>query len=128
MSKPLLKFGMHDFLNASPLLLPLMEHGPNNGFQIVTDSPAVLADKLKSGDLDLAMIPSIEYFKSADSYLLLPNICIASRGEVGTVLLLAKKPLGQISSIAVDFRSRTSVAALKVLFTFKIVIGLFLMY
>ena len=119
MAKQLLKFGIHDFLNASPLLVPLTEHSAEKGFQVVKDSPAALADKLKAGDLDLAMIPSVEYFKLADNYRLVPYICIASRGEVGTVLLLAKKPLREISSIAVDFRSRTSVAVLKVLFPFN---------
>ena len=63
MTKPLLRFGIHNFLNASPLLLPLKEQGVNMGFQVIIDSPAVLADRLKSSDLDLAMIPSVEYFK-----------------------------------------------------------------
>ena len=119
MTQSLLKFGIHDFLNASPLLLPLREHGGDKGFQIVTGSPAALADKLKLGDLDLAMIPSVEYFKSVDRYRLVPNLCIASRGEVGTVLLLAQKPLREISSIAADNRSRTSVVLLKILFPFS---------
>ena len=86
----LLRFGIHDFLNASPLLLPLREQGRSMGFSMVTESPAALAERLNLGDLDLAMIPSVEYFKSADSYRLVPNICVASRGEVGSVLLLAK--------------------------------------
>ena len=61
------------------------------GFQVITDSPAALADRLKLNDLDLAMIPSVEYFKSADSYRLVPGICIASRGKVDTVLFLNEK-------------------------------------
>ena len=116
---PLLKLGIHDFLNASPILLLLKEKGPDLGFKIVTDSPAALADRLNLGDLDLAMIPSVEYFKSADNYRLVPNICIASRGQVRTVLLLAKKPISEITSIAADIRSRTSVALLKILFPFN---------
>lgn len=115
----LLRFGIHDFLNARPLLVPLQEKADAAGFAIVTDTPSALADRLKSGDLDLAMIPSVEYLKSADSYRLVPNVCIASRGPVGTVLLLAKKPLGEIRSIAADLRSRTSVALLKILFPFS---------
>ena len=115
----MLRLGIHDFLNASPILLLLKEKGPDLGFQIVTDSPAALADRLNLGDLDLAMIPSVEYFKSADNYRLVPNICIASRGQVRTVLLLAKKPIGEITSIAADVRSRTSVALLKILFPFN---------
>ena len=89
------------------------------GFQVFTDSPASLADRLKSSDLDLAMIPSVEYFKSADTYRLVPSLCIASRGKVGTVLFLTKKPINEIRSIAVDNRSRTSVALLKILFSFS---------
>ena len=115
----MLRLGIHDFLNASPILLLLKEKSPDLGFQIVTDSPAALADRLNLGDLDLAMIPSVEYFKSADNYRLVPNICIASRGQVRTVLLLAKKPIGEITSIAADVRSRTSVALLKILFPFN---------
>ena len=117
--QPLLKFGIHDFLNASPLLLPLKEKGVDMGFQIITDSPAALADRLEIGDLDLAMIPSVEYFKLSDRYRLIPDVCIASRGKVQTVLLLAKKPISEISSIAADVRSRTSVALLKILFPFN---------
>ena len=119
MTKPLLRFGIHNFLNASPLLLPLKEQGANMGFQVITDTPAALADRLKSSDLDLAMIPSVEYFKSADRYRLVPGVCIASRGEVGTVLFLTKKPIHEIRSIAADNRSRTSVALLKILFSFR---------
>jgi chorismate dehydratase len=66
------------------------------------------------------MIPSVEYFKSADSYRLVPGVCIASRGEVGTVLFLTKKPIDEIRSIAADNRSRTSVALLKILFSFRL--------
>jgi len=117
-TQPTLKFGIHDFLNACPLLVPLKEKASTVGFQIVTDTPSALADRLKSGDVDLAMIPSVEYFKSADDYRLVPDVCIASRGPVGTVLLLAKKPLTEITSVAVDLRSRTSIALLKILFPF----------
>ena len=119
MAQPLLRFGIHDFLNASPLLLPLKEQGADMGFEIMTDSPAALADRLKSADLDLAMIPSVEYFKSVDSYRLVSDVCIASRGKVGTVLLLSKKPISEIRSIAADIRSRTSVALLKIIFPFN---------
>ena len=125
MVQPLLKFGIHDFLNASPLLLPLKEKGVDMGFQIITDSPAALADRLNIGDLDLAMIPSVEYFKLADRYRLISDVCIASRGKVQTVLLLAKKPISEISSIAVDIRSRTSVALLKILFPFNLNVSIY---
>ncbi len=111
-----LKFGLHDFINAQPLLIPLKEKEQQLGITLVTGSPADLAEQLKTGKLDLAMIPSIEYLKESEQYRLLPGIAVASRGPVGTVLLASNKPLAEVQSIALDVRSRTSAALLQILF------------
>ncbi|MEE9498222.1 MAG: MqnA/MqnD/SBP family protein, partial [Nitrospinaceae bacterium] len=88
-----LKFGFHDFINAQPLLIPLQEKEQQLGVSMITGSPANLAEWLSVGELDLAMIPSIEYLKDSEQYRLLPGIAVASRGPVGTVLLASRKPL-----------------------------------
>ena len=111
-----LKFGFHDFINAQPLLIPLKEREQQLGATLVTGSPASLAEQLREGELDLAMIPSIEYLKDSEQYRLLPGIAVASRGPVGTVLLASRLPLAEVQSIALDARSRTSAALLQVLF------------
>jgi len=108
-------FGIHNFINSQPLLEPLMKKVV--GLEIRTDSPARLADQLSDGELDMAMIPAIEYLRQADRLRLLPNISIASRNKVGTVLLISKVPLSTIRSLALDNRSRTSVALLQVLYS-----------
>ncbi|QPJ64465.1 MAG: menaquinone biosynthesis protein [Candidatus Nitrohelix vancouverensis] len=110
------RLGIHDFLNAQPLLQPLREQAKALNLSIHTAPPAQLADQLKAGELDLAMIPSIEYLRNADRYRLVPGPCIASKGRVDTVLLISKGPLDQIHSVAADQRSRTSIAALELLF------------
>lgn len=107
--------GIHDFINSQPLLEPLRKRVL--GLEIRTDSPARLADQLSGGELDMAMIPAIEYLKQADSFRLIPNISIASRNKVGTVLLVSRVPLDVIRSLALDDRSRTSVALLQVLYS-----------
>ena len=112
----MLKFGIHDFINAQPILASLREMGEWIKLDIHTDTPARLADRLGSGELDLAMIPAIEYLKQADCLRLLPGISIASRDQVGTVLLVSKYSLNAIESLAIDNRSRTSVALLKLMF------------
>ena len=112
----MLKFGIHDFINAQPILASLKEMGEWIKLEIYTASPAHLADQLNEGKLDFAMIPAIEYLKRADSLRLLPGISIASRDQVGTVLLVSKYPLKAIESLAIDNRSRTSVALLKLMF------------
>jgi chorismate dehydratase len=108
-------FGIHDFINSQPLLEPLMKKA--GGLEIRTGSPARLAEQLSTGQLDMAMIPAVEYLKHADRFRLLPTISIASRNKVGTVLLVSKVPLGAIRSLALDDRSRTSVALLQVLYS-----------
>jgi chorismate dehydratase len=112
-----LRFGCHDFLNALPLLQNLEKRRSALNLAIQTGTPGELADRLQAGELDLAMIPSYEYLKNATTYRLLPGVCIASRGEVESVFLVTKnKNLKQIKTVAVDCRSRTSVAVLKILF------------
>lgn len=116
MTGKLLRFGFHGFLNAQPLLTVLSRLATQAGFEIVVDTPAVVAEMLMSGRLDLAMVPSAEYLRVAGEYKLVPGLCIASRGPVSTVLLVAKTPLDQARSLALDERSRTSVALLKILY------------
>ncbi len=115
----MIRFGLHDFLNAQPLLVPLLRAQKKLGLQIVKDVPGVLAEKLKAGQLDLAMIPTVEYLKEADRYRLVPGVSIASRDKVGTVLLVTQVPVENIKTLALDDRSRTSVALLKILFANK---------
>jgi len=115
MAEEKLKFGFHDFINAQPLLIPLKEKEQKLGVTLVTGSPAGLAEQLKAEELDLAMIPSIEYLKDSGQYRLLPDIAVASRGPVGTVLFASRLPLAEVKSIAMDVRSRTSAALLQVL-------------
>ncbi len=93
-----------------------MKQAPESDLEISTGSPSQLADKLSRGKLDLAMIPAIEYLKQADSYRLIPDISISSRNKVGSVLLASSVPLNAVRSLAVDNRSRTSIALLQVLY------------
>jgi len=112
-----LLLGIHDFINSQPLLEPLMKRASEAGLEIRTDSPAQLADQLSNGKLDMAMIPAIEYLKQADRFRLLPNVSISSRNKVGTVLLVSRVPLNAIRSLALDDRSRTSIALLRILYS-----------
>ena len=110
---PPLKIGFHDFLNAQPVLVPLRNAADSLGFDLILDTPAALAQRLQTGELDLAMIPSIEFLR--EEYRLLPGVSISSRGPVGTVLLVSRKPLERIQTLALDKRSRTSAALLRIL-------------
>ena len=104
MSEPL-RVGAVSYLNAKPLYYKLTEFAP--GVRLEMDLPSRLADRLAAGELDVALIPVIEYFR-AGSYTVVPNIAIASRGPVLSVTLFSRVPWGQVRRVALDAGSRTS--------------------
>jgi len=113
-AEPRLKFGCHDFLNSQPILYPLAQGLVETPFDMVLDSPAHLADRLRDGELDLAFIPAVEYAR-IPRLKIVPGFSIAAEGEVRTVLMFSRKKMEEIKTVAVDQRSRTSVSLLKVL-------------
>lgn len=78
------------------------------------DLPSRLADQLNVGDLDVALIPSIEALKN-ESFTILSDACIGCFGNVWSVKLLSRVPFEEIKTMAVDEGSRTSIALTKVL-------------
>lgn len=77
--------------------------------------PSALADALHRGDLDLALVPHVELVASSD-YRAVPGLAIACAGAVDSILLFSLKSWSEISTVAVDAASRSSVELLRVLF------------
>ncbi|MFO0884348.1 MAG: menaquinone biosynthesis protein [Pirellulales bacterium] len=102
-----MRIGAVSYLNTKPLVEGLAEHAV--GHELVFDLPSRLADGLASGKLDVALIPSIEFFQNPD-YRIISDACIGCRGEVWAVKLLSRVPLEQIRTLALDEGSRTSAA------------------
>ncbi|MDH4184483.1 MAG: menaquinone biosynthesis protein [Nitrospinota bacterium] len=107
--------GLHDFMNSRPLLHPIRHGLLEVPFRLVTATPAALAGMFAAGELDIALIPSIEYARIPDA-VIIPSVCIASLGKVETVLLFSDMAMEDIESVAVDPKSRTSVAMLQIIF------------
>src|SRR3954451_13435764 len=106
------RVGAVNYLNTKPLICDLEELAPRA--ELVLDVPSRLADRLAAGELDVALIPVIEYFR-AGTYTVLPNVSIASRGPVLSVTLFSRVPWANIRSVALDEGSRTSAALTQVL-------------
>jgi len=112
MPRPI-RVGAVSSLNAKPLYYGLEAHEP--AIHLDIDFPSRLASRLGSGDLDVALIPSVEYFRGvADGYEILPGFAIAARGPVRSVKLFSRVPLGRIRRLALDEGSRTSQALTRV--------------
>ncbi|HUG53343.1 MAG TPA: menaquinone biosynthesis protein [Vicinamibacteria bacterium] len=107
--KPL-RLGVVSYLNAAPTVHGLAGH-PR--FEIVRDVPSRIARLLHAGEVDLGLIPSIEYAEG--DYAIVPDVAIASRGPVRSVSLLYRGRLEDARRVAVDTSSRTSAALVRVL-------------
>ncbi|HEV7500982.1 MAG TPA: menaquinone biosynthesis protein [Vicinamibacteria bacterium] len=105
-----LRLGVVSYLNAAPTV-----HGlaGDPHFQIVRDVPSRIAARLHAGEIDLGLIPSIEYAEG--DYAIVPGVAIASRGPVRSVMLMHRGRLEGIRRVAVDTSSRTSAALVRVL-------------
>ena len=108
----MIRLGAVAYLNARPLTWAL-DRSPQS-WEIRYDVPSVCAELLHAGDVDLGLVPSIEYLGAPD-YRLVPGIGIGSRGAVRSVALFTRVPLRSIRRIALDTSSRTSVALIQVL-------------
>ncbi|MBM3995291.1 MAG: menaquinone biosynthesis protein [Planctomycetes bacterium] len=109
---PVIRIGAVSYLNTKPLVYELESLAAPA--QLILDYPSRLADHMASGDLDVALIPVIEYFR-AGSYSLVPNIAIASCGPVLSVTLFSRTPWSGIRTVALDEGSRTSAALTQIL-------------
>lgn len=101
------RVGAVEYLNARPLVCDLPELCPD--LDLVFDVPSALADALAAGELDVGLIPVVEYFR-AGTYSIVPDIAIASRGPVLSVTLFSRVPLADVRRVALDTGSRTSAA------------------
>ena len=120
--KSRLRVGAVSFLNTKPLIYPLLNEDIQTDIALSVDVPSRVATLLSEGELDVGLIPIIEYFRAKPSgtdYCVLPDISIASHGSVKSIQLFSRVPISDIRCIALDTSSRTSVALLKILLAEK---------
>ncbi len=110
----LLKVGIVDFLNSRPLAWGFLRGAYEGILEPSYHPPSRVADLLAAGEIDVGLIPSIELLRISGSQVV-PGTCVAATGEVRSVLLLLRAPIEDLRRVAVDSKSRTSIALLKIL-------------
>ena len=109
-----LRISVVEFLNTAPLVWGFTD-GPLRGrYDLSFTVPSLCAEALRSGKVDVAIIPAIEY-QRMDGMVVLPEMAVAARGEVRSILVLAKKPIDMVKRLALDTNSRSSVALTRLL-------------
>ncbi|GAB4339272.1 MAG: menaquinone biosynthesis protein [Candidatus Abyssubacteria bacterium] len=113
-----LRVGAVPFLNGRPLVRFLDPSSPPPT-RLTLEVPSLLTEMMKNQKLDVALLPTIEYFR-ARTYRIIPGISISADGEVQSVRIYSKVPIGDIRSVALDNSSRTSVALARIILKRKL--------
>lgn len=109
-----LRISIVQYLNTAPLVWGFT-NGPLAGkYDLSFTVPSQCAEALRSGAADIAIIPAIEY-QRIPRLVLLPDLAIASRQRVRSLLLVARKPIAEVRSIALDASSRSTQALTRIL-------------
>ncbi|SPE44960.1 conserved hypothetical protein [Candidatus Sulfotelmatobacter sp. SbA7] len=120
-----LKISAISYLNTAPLLWDFEHRQAGAGrvtdsdFDISYTIPSACAEALGAGTADIGIIPAAAYASLPD-LVIIPDVAIAARRAVRSILLVSKVPLNkwseQVRTVALDTSSMTSVALAKILF------------
>jgi len=113
----MLRISAISFLNTAPLMWDF-EHGETaeilkKHFQFSYTIPSHCAEELKQGAADIGIIPVAAYTTIPD-LVIVPDVAIASKNAVRSILLVSKVPVEKIRSVATDSSSRTSAALVQI--------------
>lgn len=111
---PKLRISVVQYLNTAPLVRGFT-HGPLQGkYDLSFTVPSKCADALRAGEADVAIIPAIEYLR-IPNLVVLPDLSIASKERVRSLLLVSKMPIREVGSLALDHSSRSTQALTRIL-------------
>jgi len=108
------RIGNVSFLNARPFGFGLAEH-PR--VELSFDVPSRLSERLEREELDVALIPAIDYFRLTAEALerhrlrplvIMPGLALGSDGPVGSVRVFCRADYPVLRHVALDPRSHTS--------------------
>ncbi len=94
------------------------EHGETaarlkEDFDVTYTVPSRCAEELRTDLADIGIIPAAAY-TTIPGLVVVPNVAIASKNAVRSILLISKVPLEKIRNVATDDSSRTSAALVEI--------------
>jgi chorismate dehydratase len=109
-----IKVGAVSYLNTKPMMYGMQNEAFLQNHELVPDYPSRVADMLKAGEVDVALVP-VALLHELPEYHIVSDYCIASDFEVASVCLFSEVPVHELTTVYLDYQSRTSVALAKLL-------------
>ena len=102
------------YINSYPFIIGLRDGEVAALIDLEVCHPSECADRLIEGKTDLGLIP-VAMVAGMNEYHLVGDYCLSTNGEVRTVLLVSNTPFEEVSTIYLDYRSRSSVTLCRIL-------------
>ncbi|MBV9145405.1 MAG: menaquinone biosynthesis protein [Acidobacteria bacterium] len=116
---PRLRVSAISYLNTAPLMWDFEQSSGRDRlreeFDVSYTIPSRCAQMLAEEAADIGIIPVAAY-ATIPNLVILPDVAIASKGAVRSILLVSTKPIDEIRSVALDSSSRSSAALIQILF------------
>jgi chorismate dehydratase len=103
-----IKVAAVSYLNTKPLLYGIERSDVMNDIELLLDYPSKLAERLKNGEIDMALLP-VAAMPGIKGARVVSDYGIASDGNVASVAIFSQVPMEEIESVYLDYQSRTSV-------------------
>ncbi len=109
-----IKVGIINYLNVLPFLYGLRASSLSDSMELVETYPAELAQLLLTKQVDLGIVP-VAILPEMEEYHILSEYCIGCDGPVASVCLFSEVPVEEITTVYLDYQSRTSVVLAQIL-------------
>jgi chorismate dehydratase len=110
------RYGIPRYVYTKPLTYGL-EHATQE-VDLLADLSSQNALRLKSRELDVALLTPVDYARNSNEYLIVPNICVSSTAS-HSVLLHLREGLRKMNTIAVDIGLTSELVLAKILLSEK---------
>jgi chorismate dehydratase len=113
-----LRVGRIPYVNCYPVYGALDRGVVRLDGEVVSGVPTELNRQMSEGTLDVSVVSAVEYARTPERYLLLPDLAISCDGPVQSVVLCSKLAAPELTgrTVIVSRSSMTSVALLELLF------------
>jgi chorismate dehydratase len=109
-----IRVGAVNYLNTKPLLYGIRQSPVMGEMELIIDYPSRIADMLLNGEIDLGLVP-VAVIPRMKEFHINGTHCIGSNGPVASVCIFSERPLEELTTILLDYQSRTSVQLARVL-------------
>ena len=112
--KQAIRVGAVSYLNTKPFIWGLEQSPVWSEIVLSRDFPAAIAHQLKNNQLDIGLLPVAAIAELQESFIV-ADYCIGSEGPVASVAIFSDVPLEEVTTIWLDYQSKTSVALAQIL-------------